>query len=409
VPCGSLTVGDLWMKEGIEMRRMLAAVALTTITISVPAWAGVGGSGRSDRPTLPEVPFEYAGVELPDHVLSGSRRIPPAGRADNTPPDNPITDEGATLGRVLFYDTRLSANETVSCATCHIQEFGFSAPERLSVGLHGETTARHSMALANARFYEPGRFFWDERAATLEEQVLVPIQDRVEMGMDLALLQDRLADTDFYPELFEAAFGTPAITNERISKALAQFVRSLVSFGSKYDQAFAAGAARTPDFEAVFDDDELLGLRLFEGARGSGGARGRGRMGGMSGMGPGVTCSVCHATTAQIASRPRNNGLDSGIVDEGAGGGRFKVPSLRNVAVRAPYMHDGRFESLREVVHFYNTDVQRGRGVDRALMHASMHGMGLTDAEVDAIVAFLETLTDEAFLTDPKFSDPFAG
>jgi cytochrome c peroxidase len=132
-----------------------------------------------------------------------------------------------------------------------------------------------------------------------------------------------------------------------------------------------------------------------------------GAMGGMRGMGPNITCSECHTTTLQIADRARNNGLDASITDEAAGGGRFKVPSLRNVAVRAPYMHDGRFETLRDVVEFYNTGVQRSRNLDRALMHASMHGLEFSDVEVDAIVAFLETLTDEGFLNDPKFSDPF--
>lgn len=382
------------------MRRMIVAVAAAIATVSIPAWAGVH-TADPDRPTLPDQPYEYAEIDLPAHVTTGSRRSPAAARADNTPPDNPVTDEGATLGRVLFYDTRLSANGSVSCGTCHRQELGFSASERLSIGLHGEPTARHSMGLANARFYPSGRFFWDERAATLEEQVLTPIQDPIEMDMDLRDLEARLAATDFYAELFEDAFGSDEITSERISKALAQFVRSMVSFGSKYDAAFAAGDGRIADFDSVFDDEELLGLRIFDG---SGQRRGRGR-----GMGMGPNCSVCHAGTLQVADRARNNGLDPTTADEGAGGGRFKVPSLRNVAVRAPYMHDGRFETLREVVEFYNSGVQSTRNLDRALMPAAHHGLGLSDAEIDAVVAFLETLTDDGFLTDPKFSDPFDG
>jgi cytochrome c peroxidase len=342
--------------------------------------------------------------------MAGGRGSSSAGAADNTPDDNRITDEGATLGRVLFYDTRLSENETVSCATCHQQERGFSTAERLSTGLHGESTARRSMGLANARFYSSGRFFWDERAASLEEQVLIPIQDPVEMGMDLAVLEDRLAQTAFYSHLFEEAFGSPDISSDRISKALAQFVRSMVSVGSKYDRALELGDGRAPDPSSL-TEQELLGQQLFESRDAAGGGerggRGMGAMGGMRGMGPNITCSECHTTTLQIADRARNNGLDASITDEAAGGGRFKVPSLRNVAVRAPYMHDGRFETLRDVVEFYNTGVQRSRNLDRALMHASMHGLEFSDVEVDAIVAFLETLTDEGFLNDPKFSDPF--
>ncbi len=392
------------------MRRKILTALVATVAVSAPAWAAVQIASRSDRPSLPDEPYRYAEVELPAHLLGGSRRGGGAAGSDNTPPENPITDHGATLGRVLFYDTRLSDNETVSCGTCHQQALGFSAPERLSVGLHGETTARHSMGLANARFYPSGRFFWDERAATLEDQVLTPIQDPVEMDMDLEVLESKLAKTDFYPGLFDDAFGSPDITRDRISKALAQFVRSMVSHESKYDQAFEAGRGPA-NFESVFTAEELLGKQLFEGNR-RGEAAGRGMAGrGMAGRGmagPGVTCSECHSGPLQIAARPRNNGLDATIVDEGAGGGRFKVPSLRNVAVRPPYMHDGRFDTLREVVEFYNSGVQPSRNLDRALMHTGMHGLGLDDTEVDAIVAFLETLTDEAFLTDPKFSDPFA-
>lgn len=394
----------------MSARWRLPAVAIGVMTVT--AWAAAQGPPRSDEPTLPEVPYEYADIAIPDHLLRGGRG-PGAAGADNTPPDNPITNEGATLGRVLFYDTRLSANETVACGTCHRQEHGFSAPERLSVGLDGETTRRHSMALANARFYAPGHFFWDERAATLEDQVLMPVQDPVEMAMDLGTLESRLAATDFYPPLFEEAFGSPEITRDRIARALAQFVRSMVSFGSKYDRAHAAGAPGSPEFEAVLTDRELLGMRLFEDGLGGRGGMGMGMgmrrgAGPPPGMGPNVACATCHGTTLQIADRPRNNGLDASSEDEGAGGARFKVPSLRNVAVRAPYMHDGRFDTLREVVEFYNSGVQPSRDLDRALMHAGMHGLGLTGEEVDAIVAFLETLTDEAFLTDPRFSDPFA-
>jgi cytochrome c peroxidase len=156
------------------MHKLLVAVLLPVAGVLF----GTAQTEQARRPTLPSEPYAYADAhyQLPVHFTGGLRGpLRGARPADNTPADNPITDEGATLGRVLFYDVRLSAGNTVSCGTCHRQEFGFSDPERLSVGIHGQTTDRHSMALANARYYPSGRFFWDERAATLEEQVLEPV------------------------------------------------------------------------------------------------------------------------------------------------------------------------------------------------------------------------------------------
>src|SRR5690606_8048794 len=149
-------------------------------------------------PVLPETPYRYSAIELPEHLMAPSIRS-----ADNTPADNPITDAGATLGRVLFYDTRLSRNETVSCASCHKQAHGFSDPVPLSAGFAGELGTRNSIGLAFARFYERGRFFWDERAATLEIQAITPISDPVEMGLTLDEAVARLEATSFYPALFE--------------------------------------------------------------------------------------------------------------------------------------------------------------------------------------------------------------
>ena len=167
------------------------------------------------------------------------------GALDNTPDSNPVTDAGATLGRVLFYDPRLSANDRVACASCHIQAFGFSDTARLSLGFAGGRTRRHSMGLANARLYRSGRFFWDERAASLEAQVVMPIEDATEMGMPLGALATKLAATPYYPPLFRAAFGTPEVTGDRVARALAQFVRALVSSESRFVRAGPAGAGLT--------------------------------------------------------------------------------------------------------------------------------------------------------------------
>ena len=375
---------------------------------------------RLDEPRLPATPYRYA-VELPAHFRADGD---PDGiaAADNTPAGNPVTDAGAALGRVLFYDTRLSANRRVSCGSCHRQAHGFADPRRLSIGFDGRPTRRHAMSLANARYYARGRFFWDERAETLEAQVLAPIEDPVEMGSSLDAVEARLAGTSFYPPLFERAFGTPDVTRDRIARALAQFVRALVSHRAPYDDARAAGPPGSPAFLARLAPAARRGFELFSTPPGAG-RRGAG-------------CATCHAGDAQISLAPRNIGLDDfdgevdgnfealhaedgrgpGGVDVGAGDGRFKAPSLRNAAIRPPYMHDGRFDTLREVIEHYDARVAPHPFLDMALLDRRLVVTGgpvrplrldLTDDEIAALIAFIETLTDPAFLTDPRFSDPF--
>ncbi len=340
-------------------------------------------------PSLPQTSFNYANINLPAHFTINNPDFGNISRLDNTPNNNQISDAGATLGRVLFYDKRLSANDTTACASCHLQENGFSDPRQLSVGFDGGLTGRHSMSLANAAYYENGRFFWDERADTLEDQVLLPIQDSVEMGMDLDDLEVKLTATSFYGELFDDAFGSTDVTSERISLALAQFVRSMVSFESKFDEGFDNGGDFNPN--GVFTAEEELGRQLFF----------------SNNNGP--NCDACHETAAMILDQPRNNGLDANTnADQGTGGGRFKSPSLRNIAVTAPYMHDGRFGTLEEVVEHYNSGIQDHPQLANQLQqNGQPEQLNLSQAEMNALVAFMETLTDESFLTDPKFSDPF--
>ena len=335
-------------------------------------------------PSLPAVAFLYAdaSINLPRQFTAGPGN--PAG-ADNTPVDNAVSNAGATLGRVLFYDKRLSINDTVSCASCHQQSHGFSDAQRLSVGFQGGLTTRHAMGLANARYYQPGKFFWDERAATAEIQVLQPIQNSVEMGNTLPQLVTKLSAVSFYGPLFTAAFGDSQVTSDRIAKALSQYVRAILSYRAKYDQAFVNGA---PNFAATFTVQEEQGRQLFEGV---------GR------------CNACHGTVAHISDSAKNNGLDAVITDVGAGGGRFKAPSLRNIAVRPPYMHDGRFTTLRQVIDHYDSGVQDSATLAPGLRapDGTVKRLNLTETEKLALEAFLGTLTDTALLTDPKFSDPF--
>lgn len=340
---------------------------------------------------LPVTSFNYASPSLPANFFTQ-----PILGQDNMPGTNVTTDLGATLGRVLFYDKRLSTNRTVSCSSCHQQQHGFSDPRQFSVGFNGGLTGRNSMGLSNARWYLRKHFFWDERANTLEDQVLMPIQNSTEMGMTLTALTNRLAAESYYTNLFTRVYGTPEVTSERISKSLAQFVRSIVSVRSKYDQGV------TNNF-ANFTAEENLGRQIFLGQVGN------------------ATCAACHGTDNFVPGNViNNNGLEYPFVDKGLGAitglttddGKFKVPSLRNIELTAPYMHDGRFATLEEVVEFYNSGVVNNPNLPGPLRLPPNQGGGvlrlnLTTAQKAALVAFLKTLTDTGLATDTKLSDPF--
>ncbi|WP_445747182.1 cytochrome-c peroxidase [Polaribacter sp.] len=355
---------------------------------------------------LPSTPFDYINLNLPSHFTTNvpGQPLPTSiNGTDNTPTNNPITNEGATLGRVLFYDKSLSANGTIACASCHKQDKGFSDDEVLSIGFEGGFTGRHSMTLINARFYQRGRFFWDERASTLEEQVLMPFQDPVEMGMTLDEVVSNVEKQSYYPELFESAFGSKEITADKISKALAQFVRSIVSFNSKYDQGRALVNAPGANF-SNFTAQENMGKNLFFQTIPNGGG----------------ACFGCHTTEAFISANPgpQNNGLDAiSTTDTGAGAvfsnpifvGRFKTSTLRNIELTAPYMHDGRFATLEEVVEHYNSGIQAHPTLSPALTDGNGNPIRLnfTETEKAALVAFLKTLTDTSVSSNEKWSNPF--
>ncbi len=394
----------------MKPQAMSLLLLMLLVTCGGKSGSGVSGNGNAtpspsvNGPSLPVVPYDYvayAVTNLPAHYAGTQAQPLNVAAADNTPPDNPITNAGATLGRVLFYDKRLSANDTTSCASCHQQARGFSDSNRLSQGFQGGSTDRHAMGLTNAKYYARGRFFWDERAATLEAQVLQPIQNPVEMGMTLPQLETKLSGLTYYPPLFQAAFGSTAVTSDHVAKALAQFVRSMVSYQSKYDRAFTQSAGGPPNFAAVFTPQELQGLQLFGGTPG----------GPPGGNGRTLSCNQCHGTAAQIAANVENNGLDAILTDVGAGGGRFKVPSLRNVAVRAPFMHDGRFATLDAVIEHYNSGVKDSPNLSPRLRAGGPAGppqrLNLSNEEKSALLALLNTLTDNTFLFDPKFSNPF--
>lgn len=338
------------------------------------------------QPTLPATLYNYSEVTLPAAFTSS-----PMNFFNSISSSNPITDAGATLGRVLFYDRQLSRNKKVSCASCHQQEFAFANNTQFSKGLYNEMTSRNSMAIINTRF--SFRFFWDMRSVTLENQVLEPIKNHVEMDMTLEEVVDRVKLIGYYPKLFQDAFGTTEVTSQRISYALSQFLHSMVSYQSKYDQGVDNNFA---DYTQL----ELDGKDLF-----------------FSGT---VNCNHCHFTVNFFGNQPAVNGLDATYTDNGLGlltgdpadDGKFKIPTLRNIEMTAPYMHDGRFATLEEVIEHYNSGIQAHPNLDDRLTVEGQIGgtpkqYNMTSYQKQSLVAFLKTLTDHSFLTDVRFSDPF--
>ena len=347
----------------------------------------------SDFLNLPDAAFNYNPITPP------YLNTPNIQGQINTSQNNPVTDWGATLGRVLFYDKNLSLNKTISCASCHKQANGFSDPATKSAGFNGGLTGRHSMSLVNAKYYPNGRFFWDQRANTLEQQTLIPIQDMVEMGMTLPELQSRLQSLPYYPILFSKAFGNDAINSTRISQALSQFVRSIVSYQSKYDagrQAFPPGPPPPNVIFSNFSAAENRGKELFLSTAG---------------------CAPCHGSETFTAPLEKNNGIDLINTDRGFGlitgnpamDGHFKVGSLRNIEMTAPYMHDGRFNTLEQVIDHYSDGVKSNPNLSPQLRlpNGAPRNLNLSPGDKAAIVAFLKTLTDPTLATDVRFSNPF--
>lgn len=300
------------------------------------------------------------------------------------PRDNPLTVEGVSLGSELFFDTRLSADNSQSCATCHHPREAFTEPRRFSRGIGGEIGTRNAMPLQNLAWKTD--FFWDGRAASLRDQVLQPIQNPIEMHETLDYLVKKISADTNYHRLFANAFGTPEVTTNRIARALEQFLLVQVSYNSKFDRVVAG--------REKFTEEEQRGFVLFhteyDPYHGQNGA----------------DCFHCHGGPLFQSQSYGNNGLDSEFTDLGrytvthreGDKGKFAVPSLRNVAVTAPYMHDGRFKTLEEVIEHYSTGMKRSVTLDPNLAKHPDGGVPLTQADKKALVAFLKTLTDDKFV-----------
>ena len=321
------------------------------------------------------------------------------------PTDNPLTEEGVYLGRLLFYDRLLSADMSLSCASCHLQKNAFAEPKKTSVGIFGLPVKRNASALFNMAYSR--KFFWDGRQSRLANLVFEPIQAHNEMGLNLPELDDRLKKSELYQNWFKKAFNADPNIGQ-MSMAMEQFLLTLVSSDSRFDKA---GPSLTG-----LNSSEKAGFTLFQTLTNLQG-----------GQNQGADCFHCHGGILFQAQNPlaggiTNNGLDASFADLGAGAitgnstdnGTFKSPSLRNISLTGPYMHDGRFQSLNEVIDHYsdNIDFSSPNISPNLANHVSGPGgppeqMKLTVAQKQDLLNFLQTLTDSTFITNPKYANPF--
>lgn len=351
-------------------------------------------------------------IDLDNLANYANQGIPAYITKDNTA-GNPITDKGATLGRVLFYDKNLSSNNTISCSSCHQQAHAFSDPNVASVGVNG-TTGRHAMRLINARFAIENKFFWDERAATLEFQTTQPIRNHNEMGYsgtngdgDFSNLVTKLNGIGYYRDLFKFVYGTEEITEAKVQLALAQFIRSIQSFDSKYDAGRSQVANDNQPFPN-FTNQENQGKQLFMAppqfdATGS-------RIGG------GVGCAGCHAAPEfDIAPNSGNNGIIGVLNGTGIDITNTRAPSLRDLvkqdgSLNGPMMHTGIFSDLQTVIGHYGT-ITIAPGNTNLDPKLRPNGVGqklnFTAPEINALMAFLKTLSGSNVYSDNKWANPF--
>jgi cytochrome c peroxidase len=309
-----------------------------------------------------------------------------------------INNDVAKLGRVLFYDKKLSLNNAIACGSCHLQSKGFSDGTEVSVGFQGRKTERNSMAIVNP--ISQNNLFWDSRSQSIEDLSLRPVQNHIEMGMaDLDYLSAKLAETDYYKPLFKEAFGTTDVNSEKISAAITQFVASITSNNTKFDQMLSN--------KVKFTALENEGMVIFHSEKAKcSGCHNGGNFSAPDGVndpygGGGVSGLDLKGTT--------NIGLDLVSKDKGKVDGSFKIPSLRNIMITAPYMHDGRFKTLEQVLDHYTNGIKANAQLDSKFRDSKGNpkGLSLNAYEKKAIIAFLNTLTDNSMITNPKYSDPF--
>ena len=338
-------------------------------------------------------------VDVPEHINAGAFfLIAPIqlNKANHT----------ATLGRVLFYDELLSRNGTVSCGSCHVQTAGFAHNEALSQGFDGENGTRNSLALGTTAMglttsyggstegEALAGFSWDDSVHSMEEQTQAAIENPSEMGMTMEAMVDRVKSIAYYDILFRKAFGENEINEENLLKAITQFVNAISSNESRFDEGMNQTLNVNEDF-ANYTASENLGKSLYN-----------------------TNCASCHGAKHDFTVKAvANNGLDQVYTDQGKGAKTgnssdmaiFKVPFLRNIGLSGPYMHDGRFASLEEVVDFYSENVKEHINLSPELRESNgqVKKMNFTEVQKTALVAYMETLTDQEMIKDEKFSIPF--
>jgi cytochrome c peroxidase len=335
-------------------------------------------TGYTPEPYVLEIPSHFPDMQIPE--------------------DNPMTVEGVYLGRKLFYEKKLSGNNTISCATCHAPANAFSDPNQYSTGIDGIQGNRNSMALFNLGWQE--FFFWDGRSKTLEEQILQPVPNPIEMHQSWKNAVEKLNQDQEYKNLFYKAFGEVGIDSIKVSKSIAQFLRTLISGSSKYDimYKYEHGFPLSSEEQTIYASvtlEEKGGYDLFKSLNGA-------------------DCFHCHNGPLMQVKKFSNNGLDASFVDLGRGlitqnsldNGKFKVPSIRNIALTAPYMHDGRFATLDQVIEHYSTGIIQSSTIDPLIEYAFQGGVQLNTEEKDLLKQFLLTLTDYKFINNPDFKDP---
>ena len=312
-------------------------------------------------------------------------------------PDNKLTVQGVQLGKMLFYEKQMSGDGTLACAGCHMQEFAFTDTARFSTGIQGKKGGRQAMTIFNMAWHG-NEFFWDGRAHLLRDQSLKPIQDELEMDETLENVVKKLNAMQIYKDQFKRAFGSEEINELKISLALEQFMNSIVSNNSKYDQFLKD--------TTVFTASEKRGRKLF-----------------FDDYNPffpnesGADCAHCHSGANFENDKYMNNGLDdnASVTDIGrekvttmsGDKAKFKVTSLRNIELTAPYMHDGRFSTLEQVVDHYNAGIKASATLDPALEQTRAKGLFLNAQDKIDLVNFLKTLTDNTLITNKEYSDPF--
>lgn len=390
---------------------VLASIALGIL--------GLAACKKNDSNSASSATLSYPAVEAAltinlTSLANYANQIKPAYIVKDNTGANPINNAKATLGRVLFYDKSLSINNSISCASCHKQQFAFSDTALVSTGVEGGLTSRHSMRLVNARFATETKFFWNERAASLEQQTTQPIQDHAEMGFSgqtgrgtLNTLLTKLQGIGYYNELFKFVYGDITVTEARLQESLSQFIRSIQSFDSKYD----AGRAQVnndnqpfPNFSTLENTGKTLFLSapVFD-------AQGNRISGGLG-------CNGCHnAPEFDIDPNSRNNGIIGIVNTTGIDITNTRAPSLRdlvntNGVVNGPMMHTGALKTLQNVIGHYGT-ITIAPGNTNLDQRLRPNGVGqklhLTANEVDGVVAFLKTLAGTNVYTDSKWANPF--